>query len=100
MVRLDLGGVVGAARLDHVGVERPLDEEADARSLRRLLLENADELLADDLALTLGVGDPGQLGQEALFGVDVNEQDAEARMPPDLLGLVRAQKAVVDEDAG
>jgi len=38
----------------------------------RLLLEDADELLADDLALALGVFDPGQLGEEALFGVDVN----------------------------
>ena len=43
---------VVAARLDHVGVERALDEEPRRLAeLARLLLEDADELLADDLAL-------------------------------------------------
>ena len=46
-----------AARLDHVGVERPLDEPGHVAELARLLLEDADELLADPLALLLGVAD-------------------------------------------
>src|ERR1700709_2234787 len=51
VVGLDRRGMVGAAGLDHVGVERALDEEVDALELLRLLLEDADELAADDLAL-------------------------------------------------
>ena len=58
--------VLPAARLDHVRVERPLDEEADVAELARLLLEDADELLADDLPLLLGVGDAGEPREEAL----------------------------------
>ena len=51
VVGLDRRGPVAAARLDHVGVERALHQVADALQPRRLLLEDADELLADDLAL-------------------------------------------------
>ena len=68
VVRLDLrGDAVVAARLDHVGVERALDEEAHVAELAGLLLEDADELLADDLALRLGVADAGELREEALL---------------------------------
>ena len=57
VVRLDrLGDAVGAAGLDHVGVERPLHEPRDVAERARLVLEDADELLADPLALLLGVG--------------------------------------------
>ena len=52
VVRLDrLGDAVGAARLDHVRVERSLHEPVHVAELARLVLEDADELLADDLAL-------------------------------------------------
>src|SRR5438270_1056150 len=51
VVRLDRGGPVPSARLDHVGVERSLNEEAGVPELTRLLFEHADELLADDLPL-------------------------------------------------
>ena len=59
MVRLDERGdaVLTATRLDDVRVERALDEEADVAKLASLLLEDADELLADDLALLLRIGD-------------------------------------------
>src|SRR3712207_8236915 len=40
---------VAGARLDDVGVERPLHEEAGVRQLVRLALEDADELAADRL---------------------------------------------------
>ena len=58
---------------------------------------------ADDLALLLRVGDAGERVQEALARVDVHEVHAasdRANMRDDVLGLVLAQQAVVDEDAG
>ena len=71
VVRLDRRRAGAAAGLDDVRVERALDEVVGARELRRLLLEDADELGADRLALRLGVGDAGELLEEALLGVDV-----------------------------
>src|SRR5206468_12310058 len=47
--------LVIAARLDHVRIERSLHEVADVTERARLLLEDADELLSDDLALLLWV---------------------------------------------
>ena len=103
MVRLDQRGdaVLAAARLDDVRVERPLDEEAHVAELSRLLLEDADELLADDLALLLRVGHAGEPAEEALLRLHVDERHVEvaAERLDDLLGLVLAQQAVVDEDA-
>ena len=103
VVRLDLGGdAVGPARLDHIRVERPLDEELDVAELGRLLLEDADELLADPVALLLRLGDALEPREEALLRLDVHERDLEvaAERLRHLLGLVRAHEAVVDEDAG
>ena len=103
VVRLDERGdaVLASARLDDVGVERSLDEEADVAEVARLLLEDADELLADDLALLLRIGDAGEPREEALLRLHVDERDVEvaAERLDDLLGLVLAQQAVVDEDA-
>ena len=75
---------------------------ADVGKLQRLLLEDADELLADDHPLRLRLVDPGEPGEESLAGVDVDQLDAEALTEgvDDLLGLALAQQAVVDEDAG
>ena len=103
VVRLDLrGDAVGPARLDHVRVERPLDEEPDVAELGRLLLEDADELLADPVALLLRLGDALEAGEEAVLRLDVHERNLEvaAERLGHLLGLVRAHEAVVDEDAG
>ena len=104
VVRLDLRGhaVLGPARLDDVRVERPLHEEADVAQLRGLLLEHADELLADDRPLLLGVGDAREPREEALLRLDVHERHAEVagERLDDLLGLVLAEEPVVDEDAG
>ena len=69
VVALDLGGLARAA-LDDVAVERALDEELGVGELARLLLEAADELLADDLALALGLGDALELAEEPVAGVD------------------------------
>ena len=70
--------------------------------LRRLLLEHADELVADDLALLLGVLDAGQPGEEPLAGVDHDQVHAEVALErlPQELRLLLAHQAVVDVDAG
>ena len=110
VVRLDVGGAGPAAGLDDVGVERALHEERDlvallgrgAEHLGLGGLEDPDELAADDLALLLGVADPGERVEEALLGVDDVQVDAGGgdEVALDLLGLALAQQPVVDEDAG
>ena len=101
MVALDLGGVPGA-RFDHVGVQGPLHQEPGIGEVGGHLLEDPDEGLPDDLALLLGIGDPGQGAEEAVGGLHVDQVDVE--VGPEgllhLLGLAGPQQAVVDEDAG
>ena len=65
-------------------------------------LEDPDELAADDLALLLGVGDPGERVEEPLLGVDDLQLDAGGgdEVALDLLGLALAHQPVVDEHAG
>ena len=102
VVRLDRrGDALGAARLDHVAVQRPLHEPLDVAELPRLLLEDADELAADDLALLLRLLDAGEQLEEAVLRLHVDERDVEvlAERLDDLLRLVLAQQSVVDEDA-
>ena len=110
VVALDVGRAGAAAGLDDVGVERALHEELDVLAVRaglgddlaRRLLEDPDELAADDLALLLGVADAGERGEELLGRVDDLQLHAGGgdEVPLDLLGLARAQQAVVDEHAG
>ena len=64
VVALDDGGLAAQAGLDHVGIDGALGQEVHGADLLGLLLEHADELLADDLPLALGVRDTGQLAQE------------------------------------
>ena len=75
--------VSDVADLDDVRVERALGQEVDPAELGRLLLEDADELVADDLALLLGVLDAGQPGEEALAGVDHHEVHPEVALEGD-----------------
>ena len=58
--------------------------------------------MADDLPLLLRVFDAGQFLEKPLLGVYRYELDAEvsAEGPLDLLPLVQAQQARVDENAG
>src|SRR5581483_1328159 len=90
-----------AARFDHVRVERPLHEPADVAEPARLLLEDADELTADDLALLLRLLDAGEQLEEPLLRLNVDEGDVEVAPEglDDLLGLVLPEQPVVDEDA-
>ena len=78
VVGLDLRrGTDLSAGLDHVGVERALDEIADVAELRRLVLEDADELLADDRPLLLGIAHPREPGEEPLARVHMDERHVE-----------------------
>ena len=78
VVALDVGRAVAAAGFDDVGVERALHEELDLlaagaglfEDLALGLLEGADELLADDLALALRLGDACEGVEEVVGGVD------------------------------
>jgi hypothetical protein len=65
------------------------------------VLEDADELLADRLALGLGLGDAGELAEEAVLRVDGDQPRGGVRAEGllDLLGLVVAHEPVVDVDA-
>src|SRR5919112_5940862 len=100
VVALYPGGVAGPALYD-VGVERALHEECGVLQLARLLLEGADELLTDYLALRLGVRDVSELVQETSSRVNVDERHVRvlAERLDDLLGLIVPQETVVDEDA-
>ena len=68
--------------------------------LAGLLLEDADELLADALPLLLRLVDASRAG-ETILRLDVDERHLEvtAERLRDLARLVRAHEAVVDEDA-
>jgi len=91
-----------AAALDDIRVERPLGQERDVLELVGLGLEDPDELLADPLALLLGVGDTGQSREEALPSIDVDELEVEGPTEDrgDAVGLALAHEPVVHEDAG
>ena len=94
---LALGSLLG---LQDVGVDGTLGQEGDALQLPGLVGEDGDELLADDLALALGVRDTGQQAQEVIGGVHIDQVGVQA-LPEhldDALGLVLAHEAVVDVD--
>ena len=65
-------------------------------------LEGADELLADDLALALRLGDACEGVEEVVGGVDGDEADAGRgdEVVLDLLDFALAQQTVVHEHAG
>ena len=102
MVGLDGRGPGAAARLDHVRVESALNEEVNVIEAVCLLLEDADEFGPDELALALRIRHTGQPGQKAVSGVDRHQRHLEvvAEGGDDLLALVLAHQAVIDEHAG
>ncbi len=107
VVGLDVRRAGPATGLDHVRVQRALHQELHRRTLVRddlglRLLEDPDELTADDLPLLLGVTDPGERLEEPLLRVH-NLQLYAGRgheVLLDLLGLALAHQAVVDVHAG
>ena len=78
-----------------------MHEEPRVGLLRRDLLEHADELLPDRLALLLGVGDAGEPLEEPVRGLDVHEGHLEmaAERILDLLGLSLTKEPGVHEHA-
>ena len=79
----------------------PWTRKRASSTFGRLLLEDADELLADDLALRLRIVHSGKAVEEAVGRVDVDELDAVllAEGGDDLLGLVLAHHPVIHEHA-
>ena len=98
VMRLDDGGLFGAAGFDGVGVDGALAEDPvlvhQAARLDDALL-HAHEFLADDVALLFGIGDAAQRAQELLFGV----LHREARHAPDKIGFSLAHQAGIDVHA-
>ena len=84
MVRLDVGCAVATAGFHNIRVEGALNEELDflAGSARLFddltlgLLERANELFADDLALLLRLAHTLQGSEEVFGGVHGDELDA------------------------
>ena len=72
VVALDRGRFAAEAGLDHVGVNRALCQKVHSTDLFGLILKDADELLADDLALALGGVLTSQLLVEAVTGIDAS----------------------------
>ena len=101
MVALDRLDGLGAG-LDNVGVNGALGQEVDTFQLSGLLLEHADELGTDDLAFALRIGHAGQLVQETVHGVHIDEVGVHLipEYLDNLLRLALAQQAVVHMDAG
>lgn len=100
MIYVSLDGL-GAA-LDDVGVNGALAQKLNAVQLPGLLLKDTDELRADDLPLPLRLGHAGQLVQEAVYPVHIDQVGVHLA-PEDLDHLLRlpfAEQAVVDVDAG
>ncbi len=118
MVAFDgLRRTLDTAGLDHVRVERSLHEPRNlvtlgivrdvsrrflrAQDFRGFIVEDRDELAADDLALRLGVGNAAQLREKALRCIhrDHVELELVAHVLLHLRELVLAQHAVVHENA-
>ena len=104
VVRLDLvpGFGIGGLRLDHVGIERSLNEKLDAFEFVRLFFKDRDELVPDADALLFGILDAGEFAQEAFARVDAHyvEMEHVAEGGDDAVAFVRAQETCIDEHAG
>ncbi|MPM59468.1 hypothetical protein SDC9_106310 [bioreactor metagenome] len=89
-------------RLDHVGIGGALGEESGVLDRLGGVGEDAHEFGADDLALGFGIAHAGELVEEAVGGVDVDQLHVEV-VAEELLHPVRlvfAQQPVVHENAG
>ena len=94
-------GLDGAA-LQDVRVDGSLGQEFNPRQLPGFLLKDPDELCADDLPFGLRVGHPGQLVQETVHRVDIDQVGIHlvAEHLDHLFRFSLPQQAVVYMDAG
>ena len=104
MVRLDdvcLAGF-GTCRFDDVGVNRSLCQPFDALQPLCFLVENLDELIADNLAFFFRVGDAAERGKEPFSRVHANNVDTQVlgERRHHLVRLVMPQQAVIDKYTG
>src|SRR5262245_39561524 len=99
---LDLhGGASFRARtLDDVGIERSLTEEVERTQQLGLLLEDADELIANRAPLFFGISDALEPGKEPVSRIDEDELHAKisAKHLAHNFGFIEPQQPVVDED--
>ena len=100
MVALDDGGVASAG-LDDVGIDGALDQVVHLTQLLGLVLEDADELLADDLPLGLRVGHSSKPPQEPGFGVHPDKMNVPSGEGGfHFIALVLAHETVVHKYTG
>ena len=104
-VVMTLDGRRGASHrdgLDHVRVERPLDEELDVAHGARFVFKHSNELFPDDFPLLLGVNHAAEPGEAAVRAVHRahSELHPVLERPGDLLEFVLTKEPVVNEDAG
>ncbi len=67
----------------------------------RFLIKNLDKIGSDNLAFALGIGDSGEVGEEALRSIYANNIETQALIvAKHFLELVLAQHAVIDKYTG
>src|SRR5262245_42474949 len=101
VMRLDRGRrALERDGLDHVGIHGALREPGDAAELARLLLEDRDELVADGLALDLGIDDILETIKESPTCIHMDQIDLEciAERLDDVFALAGAEQAIVHEE--
>ncbi len=87
-----------ADALGDIGIDRALRQEGDIFLLAGFFFKHADKLSADDLTLLFRIGNAGQLVQETVHRVDIDEVGVQlvAEDLDDLFGLTLAEQAVID----
>ena len=107
VMALDVRSSRATAGLHHIGIQRALHQEIDLRSgiphdLSDSTLEGTDELPADDLALALRVGHPGECLEESVGDVDGDQVGAGRgdEITLYLRPFPGPQQSMVDEYAG
>ena len=91
-----------ADAFDHIGIERALREEIRPAQLCRLFLEYGNKFAANKFALFLWVSDTIKARHKAFLGIHHDQRDVVmiAEQFFDLFAFVKAQKPVIDENAG
>ena len=89
-----------AAGFYNIGVNRPLSKESNTVELAGFLLEHADKVFTDYLALLFGISDAGKRFQEACGSINTDKmQIAVFEGCLDLVAFVFAHKTVIDKYA-